>query len=236
MHLRPCVFGWVWFAVSSAMAAPPPGIPWWHYADPEFPAQLLSTTVRDGFVTVLFTFDENGRITDRVALEASHPGFVAAVFAATAGWEIDIARLGRFYRREFVQFSFERKNIVVSMNQRDAMKAAFTPFGDKAAVALHSCREEELGSGLEAVVKALPVYPPALKKNHVGGEASVSFVVDTAGQVRVPVVTDATDPEFGEAVLAAIKEWHFSTPLVNGLPVQVLANRTFNFGTYPPVK
>jgi TonB family protein len=220
----------------AAVSPPPPTIPWRHYVDPEFPAQLLSTTVREGSVTVLFTFDENGRVTDRVALEASHPGFVTSVFAAAESWEIDTTKLGRFYRREFVQFRFERQNIVVSMSQRDAIKAAFTPFGDKAALALKSCREEELDAPLEELATALPVYPPALKGSHVAGEAAVSFVVDAYGRVRVPVVTDATEPEFGEAALVAIKQWRFLPPQLAGLPIQVMLKRTFSFGSRQPAK
>jgi TonB family protein len=230
MNAYRCILvGWCLFA-AGVVAAQSPTIPWRRYVDPNFPPQLLSTTVRDGFVTVLFTFDDDGRITDRIALEASHPGFAMAVFEASASWEIDTTKLSRFYRREFVQFNFERQNVIVSMSQRDAIKAAFTPFGDKAAIAPKSWREEVFDSPLRATTTALPDYPPTLKEGHVAGQATVSFVVDVEGGVRVPAVIDATEPEFGDAVLAAIKKWHFPPPLLGGRPIQVMLQRTFSFG------
>jgi TonB family protein len=222
---------------SLGLAAPPPDhVPWRAYEEPVFPAQLLSTLIRDGSASVVFTFDETGRITDRVALHASHPAFVVAVFEAARHWEIDTTKLPHAIRRETVAYDFQRSTVIISRTERDAMKAAFTPYGDERGVAFSTCREEQLGVPLETLATSVPEFPSALKARQIRGSATVSFIVDAGGGVRVPAVIDATEPEFGEAVLAAVRQWRFSSPQVGGFPIQVMVERTFSFGARPPAK
>jgi len=47
---------------------------------------------------------------------------------------------------------------------------------------------------------------------------------------HLPAVTEASDADFGEAGLAAIRQWRFQPPRQNGEPVQVIVERTFRFG------
>jgi TonB family protein len=224
-------------ATGVAGAAPPPeDVPWRAYEEPAFPSQLLSTLIHDGFASVIFTFDETGRITDRVVLHASHPAFVAAIFEAARHWEIDTARLPRFIRRETVYYRFQRDRVIINRTEREAMKAAFTPFGDEKGTAFNTCREDELGVPLQMVASIVPEFPPALKGAHVRGSATVSFIVDAEGRVRVPAVTGASEPAFGEAILAAVGQWRFATPQLGGRPIQVMVERTFSFGAPPQTK
>lgn len=211
-------------------ARAPESVRWIHYEDPVFPTQLLSTTVRQGFVTVVFTFDEEGRITDRVALAASHPEFVGAINEATREWKVDTGQLPRFGRRESVRFDFERHGSIVALTQRDASKAAFNAYGDDAASVVRTVREDQLSSPLEILATALPQYPSQLRAKQVRGIVTLSFIVDAEGKVRVPAVIDATDVEFGEAGLVAIRQWRFQPPRRNGVQVQVIVERTFRFG------
>lgn len=221
--------GWVWLAAASvALAESPDALRWRRYANPVFPPALLSTTVRSGFATVVVTFDDDGRITDRVVLSASHPEFAEAVNNAAREWTVETVPLARFVRRETLRFDFERHGSIVSMSHRDATEAAFDPEGGHGAGALRTCRESELGSSLETVAKALPERPAPLQG--VGGFATVNFIVDEDGQVRVPAVTGASRAEFGEAALGAIRQWRFRPPRQKGAPVQVVVERTFRFG------
>src|SRR5882672_4018236 len=152
----------LWFTTALG-AAPPEGVLHWRrFEDPGFPPLLLSTPVQDGFATVVFTFDDAGRITDRLVLAASHPAFSVAVYEAVREWEVDTTGLARFIRREIIRFEFERHHSIVAMNQRDASKTAFTLYGDQAATALRTCREEELRSPLKTIATAMPEFPPTL--------------------------------------------------------------------------
>lgn len=217
-------------AATLATASEPPGfLPWRTYEEPDFPPQLLSTGVLDGFASVMFTFDDQGQITDRVAIAASHPAFTLAVFEAIQKWEIDPARLAGSRRREFIRYDFKRGQHLLTMGQRDANKTVLSAFGDQAAIAIKTCGEAEADRPLEELAAIAVEYPPQLKQQKVRGSATVSFVADAGGRVRVPTVTDATEPEFGAAVLAAIRQLRFVPPSQNGHPVQVLAERTFRF-------
>jgi TonB family protein len=132
-------------------------------------------------------------------------------------------------RRESLRFEFERRGAFVTMSQRDAGKTAFNPYGDLAATPLATCGEAELDTPLQAAKTVLPEFPLALKGKVREGTATVSFIVDGAGRVRVPVITDATLPEFGAAALAALRAWQFQPARRGGRLVQVAVDRTLLF-------
>lgn len=214
----------------AATAPAPDAVPWRTYEEPAFPRQLLMTLVMDGFAQIAFSFDATGRIDDCIVLEASHPAFATAVVEATKKWAVDVSKRDPYYRREIVRFNFQRHEVVISRTQREAAKAALNPSGDRPAVVPHTFGEEELDEMLEPLKAVAPVYPPALKEQQISGRASVSFVIDALGGVHVPTVTLATEPEFAEAALAAIRQWHFPVPRRDGQPVQVMTGRVFRFG------
>lgn len=222
------------FAAALAAAVPPDNLRWRHYEEPSFPPELLSTLVREGFVNVIFTFDASGRITDRIATAASHPAFVVSVYEAMQNWEVDTRAMSVPRFRENLRFDFERRVAIVTMTQRDVMKAAFTPYMDQTGTALSTVPEEELATPLATIVATVPSYPPALSGRHIRGVATVSFIVDTEGRVRVAAVTDASEREFGEATRVAVNTWRFAPPRHFGLPVLVMVERTFRFGAPPP--
>jgi TonB family protein len=77
-----------------------------------------------------------------------------------------------------------------------------------------------------------PEYPKALFRKKIGGTATVSFVIDTGGAVYGPTVVKASQPEFGEAALAAIRQWRFLPKVKGGYPVETRAEMPFEFA--PP--
>ena len=79
-----------------------------------------------------------------------------------------------------------------------------------------------------------PEYPRELLRKKVAGSASVRFDLDARGRVLDPVVVSASQPEFGEAALAAIKDWRFLPKVRNGRPVETKAEMPFNFGSPAP--
>jgi TonB family protein len=212
------------------VASPPEHVPWRAYEDPVFPLQFTPTTLFDGFASVVFTFDENGRVTDRVALRASNPAFVTAVFEAARHWEVDTTKLPRFLRRETVHYAFKRDQVLILRTQREAMKGAFSPYGDEKGFAFETCHEDQLETPLQLVTSVAPEFPEALKNRHARGSATVNFIVDAEGRVRVPAVTDATEPEFAAAVIGAVRQWRFAPAQLGGRPIQVMVDRTFRFG------
>jgi TonB family protein len=226
----PLLAGGLLLASAQAATAPAPdSVPWRSYEEPAFPRELLMTLVMDGFAQIAFSFDATGRIDDCIVLEASHPAFATAVVEATKKWSVNVSKGDPYNRREIVRFNFQRHEVVISRTQRDAAKAALNPSGERPAIVPHTFQEEDLDEMLEPLKAVAPVYPPALKKEQIEGRASVSFVIDALGGVHVPAVTFATEPEFAEAALAAIRQWQFPVPRRDGRPVQVITGRVFRF-------
>jgi TonB family protein len=74
-----------------------------------------------------------------------------------------------------------------------------------------------------------PEYPKALYRKRVAGNATVSFKIDRRGRVEEAAVASASLPEFGEAALAAIRQWRFLPGVKHGRAVESRAQMPFNF-------
>ncbi|HEY4988778.1 MAG TPA: energy transducer TonB, partial [Opitutaceae bacterium] len=77
-----------------------------------------------------------------------------------------------------------------------------------------------------------PLYPAALKKSGLKGQAVISVRIDSKGSVDDPVIKSASDPAFGAAALAAIREWRYLPRVKDGNPVETKADVPFVFS--PP--
>ncbi|OHE89622.1 MAG: hypothetical protein A3G75_08705 [Verrucomicrobia bacterium RIFCSPLOWO2_12_FULL_64_8] len=66
----------------------------------------------------------------------------------------------------------------------------------------------------------VPAYPESMFKSGVKGTANVRFRIRTTGAVFDPVAVAATHPAFGEAVVEAVRQWHFLPGIKNGVPVE----------------
>jgi TonB family protein len=74
-----------------------------------------------------------------------------------------------------------------------------------------------------------PEYPKALYRKRVAGNATVSFKIDRRGRVDEAAVVGASLPEFGEAALAAIRQWRFLPCVKHGWAVESQAQMPFDF-------
>jgi TonB family protein len=84
-----------------------------------------------------------------------------------------------------------------------------------------------------------PEYPAKLEKAKVSGRALVRLRVQPNGAVADPSVVEATDPAFGEAALAAVRQWRFLPRVKDGRPVAATVSMPLNFepaGKPAPVK
>ena len=76
-----------------------------------------------------------------------------------------------------------------------------------------------------------PQYPSALKDQGTGGEVTVAFTVDTSGRVQDVEVREASNPEFGEAALEAVRRWRFKPAMRDGEPVEVRIAQKLTFNS-----
>lgn len=79
----------------------------------------------------------------------------------------------------------------------------------------------------------LPVYPYELLKKKVSGLAKVSCVIGTDGRVTSTTIIEASRPEFGAALAAAVEATEFGYATVEGEPVATVLGFQHTFRPRP---
>ena len=79
-------------------------------------------------------------------------------------------------------------------------------------------------SGIALVSAVRPAYPDSLK-----GTAPLRCRIDRDGDVAAVTVVAATDPAFGEAAAAAVRQWKFSPAVANHRYVEQVVEFPVNF-------
>jgi TonB family protein len=78
---------------------------------------------------------------------------------------------------------------------------------------IESCRS---GPGIPTPIS---VVTPQVGANDIGQTVEVEFVVDSTGHTSGFSVKSASDRALADAVVDAVKQWHFSPAQRNGAPV-----------------
>ena len=78
------------------------------------------------------------------------------------------------------------------------------------------------------IFRAEPVYPERAKKAHIAGQVTLAVTVNEKGQVW-DVQVSSGDPILAEAAVSAVKQWQYSSTLLNGQPVPVMTAVTVEF-------
>lgn len=89
-------------------------------------------------------------------------------------------------------------------------------------------------ASVQPFIGPAPEYPKALFKKGIEGSATVVFTIGPNGGVLDPAVSEASQPEFGEAAMAVIRQWRFLPKVKDGRPVSTKAMMPFVFS--PPKK
>jgi TonB family protein len=197
---------------------------------PEFPVFLRHTGVTQGTVVIALSHDARGRADDVLVLESSDPRFTDAVLEAVRAWRFNTgpdAEAAREAEIPVVRFAFVSGTIsVVSLAVTGGTRS-------RKVVRPETPIELPNFSHLDAMPRAVrqphPEFPLALRERVAQGNALVKYFVDTEGRVRLPVVVTASAPEFGEAALAAVRQWRFEPPRIDGKPVVALERQFFQF-------
>jgi outer membrane biosynthesis protein TonB len=196
---------------------------------PVFPLEARHGGHSDGHAVAAVTVDADGRVMDAVALEASHPAFATAVETGLREWLFEPLDAATRPRRELVQFEFRSDGTITQLSHADSMaqQLAAAP------------RENQLRTVLASALPQAPVAaaapPPRLLRSvaqRIGEQPlAVSFVIDTHGRVRVPVVPADADPQVAAALLEALHAWRFAPQRVDGELVLVQVQRVFRLGS-----
>jgi TonB family protein len=80
----------------------------------------------------------------------------------------------------------------------------------------------------------IPIYPREMEPEKLAGSATVRCRIDASGKLVETRVVEATHPAFGEAALAAVRQWEFGAAVKNHHFVESNIEIPFNFKPPPP--
>jgi TonB family protein len=199
--------------------------------DPVYP-KYLGPRQLFGEVEMNLRIDRKGRVAGVEILRATYPDFITAALAAVDQWVFEPARRGRLLVEG-------EKNAVLSFVVEDIETGAQLRDGwpELNGLALHVPGDPKSAEYFTApptpLVLVDPVYPAELRRRGVAGKARASFSVDLDGRVVNVALVEATEPEFGAALTAAVSAWLFEPLYRDGEKNFTDFFVNWNFG--PPV-
>lgn len=80
------------------------------------------------------------------------------------------------------------------------------------------------------IVKPVPpVFPADMTRGEVTGAVRMQLVIDPTGKVIAVTVTSKLHPKLDAAAVAAAKQWEYSVPMFNDVPVYALVYTAVRF-------
>ncbi len=178
---------------------------------------VAATFAEEGEAVWVVGVDERGRVVDAlpasgdpILLEATTEAFVREVVFTAGGRFVHLA----------VRIFAEKGEIYLNAFDVELLDAP--GFGKVA--------------GPKRIVQvdradARPVLLREVKPEVTGnaGEVIVQYFIDQTGGVRMPMVLVSQGRAADQAVLQALREWHFAVPTRGGEPVVLLVRQRFRF-------
>ena len=157
-----------------------------------------------GSVVVDFIADMEGKVRDVTVVQSSNPGFNEAAIEAIAKWKfkpgLDHGNPVNVHMEESFEF------------QMDGAGGGENAYGMD-----HPAGNGQVSPHVRGVLT--PVYPYALLCDRVDGTAKAWMLVDKQGRVIHVELLEASRPEFGEALRAALEGFSFDPGMRDGAPV-----------------
>lgn len=182
----------------------PPGEP--PNTDARYPPSLLFRRL-SGEVELLMSVNQEGRMDGVKILRATHPDFLSAALETVAAWEMTPAHQGKELQRG------EKGVVLKFMPVDEEGRPRRDEWLERNGIGFRDEPVEGTTARFDHIPVATamvdPVYPRDLLRAGTRGAARVDFSVDLAGRVVVMRVAEATAPEFGESLAAAIAAWQF---------------------------
>ena len=179
----------------------------------------------------MINIDADGRLADFMVTGYTHKAFADEAVRLLKQWRYSPATMDGVpvgVRME-VQLNFMSTGRVVSLTPFDATEALIR--GMRPATLLKLvCTPNELDRPIEALQTVNPPHPGKVENaERQAGSTMIDFYIDEEGRMRMPVVTEATDPAYAQAAVGALSQWRFSVPTSRGKPVAVRVRQQFVF-------
>ena len=123
-----------------------------------------------------------------------------------------------------------------TLERRQAAKRRFEEMTAKTKAECAAGGDAVVGGSIlppAKLVDVRPVYPEHLKAAKVGGVVTMDAVIGTDGVVRQIDNVHGPDPALEQAAADAVRQWEFSTTLLNCQPIDVNMHVTTNFRVEP---
>jgi len=186
--------------------------------DPEYPNSLLSRHL-PGEVDMEFTVDRAGHQQALRILWATHADFIRPALAAVDKWSFHPAH----------QCDLEVAASLQSALEFDILDAKRVDVLAANGITVQSAAEKTFETRPSLRIVVDPVYPYELRLAGTGGDAVVDFLISTDGRTESIAVREATRPEFGRALAAALECWLFRPASNSGTAVAVKATARWHY-------
>jgi len=186
---------------------------------PVYPVGMLSSRLR-GVVLVDFVVDVHGDVQNAVVMQSNNPGFDESAVAAVSQWKFKPGTKDDKAVNTHMQVP-----MVFEINYGGSSDAFSVEGGEQSKL------PPEFRYDTPPIIRGVadPVYPYALLRDGVEGDALVAFIISARGQVRGIKVISASRPEFGLALTAAVDTFRFDPALKQGRPTQTVMTREIHF-------
>lgn len=180
---------------------------------------------KTGKATVVVLVNQRGLVVQMAIVEESAPEFGLAAMAACEYFEFDPGMLeGRPTTAAVkITLEFNRSSIFVSDE-------------DTGMLSLEKKSPNKIlgANKLDAMPKPISMrkapFPLAARlANLSAGEATVEFLIDTDGKVRLPRILSSTHPSFGYIAVQTVANWLFEPPKAGGKAVVTRAKIPMHF-------
>jgi len=181
-------------------------------AQPIYPRSMIASGLR-GEVLVEFVVDKNGQVKDPVVQQTNNPGFNEAAIEAITQWKFEPSRVGGLPVNSRMQQPFAFEYSDQYGRGRDLLEVKTDK---KAQEKIPEKYRYDIAPKPKGVL--VPVYPHDLLAGKTRGKATVAFLIDERGRVAAAKVTEASHPEFGLAMAAAVEAFTFIPAMRAGKP------------------
>jgi TonB family protein len=200
--------------VTAAVEIPVRFYAWWkptkQTQEPDHPQNLLGN---DGRVLLDLTVEKDGTVRDPRVRGASHPDFERALLSALQKWQFTPAQ--RFGKPVAIRSGF--KYTFRAGRSGPAGREAYK-IGDGGPVPEAQFPTVRYDTSPKVTMATDTAYPFELLREGIEGKASVDVSINPEGNVQEVRVLEASRPEFGLALKAAMEGWRFEPARKDGQP------------------
>lgn len=200
------------------------------YTEPAFPTSARAEGIPDGIVTLAISRDMEGVPGDILVIDTTDSRFAEAAVEAVRQWRFTAVAPGEALAPVLVRIGFRLAGVVYVTAQNKSKVGLFSDtMVRKLREPVRIPELQSLNATSKAINQPMPAYPATLAGKAVKGTARVYFYVDQDGRVRMPQVSEATEPEFATAALAAVAQWRYEPPRKGAQRIVAAENWAFSF-------